>query len=72
MDKKKLREAPDAPSMTVKARPRIMSALPPRQFTKSADVQGKRTSSTARSVTGTKRNIDGIARQGKTRATGQS
>jgi hypothetical protein len=72
MAKKKVRAAPDAPSMTVRASPRIMSALPPRQSTKSADVQGERTSSTARSVTGTKRNIDGIARQGKTRAIGQS
>ena len=72
MAKKKIRAAPDAPGMTVRASPRIMSALPPRQSTKSADVQGKRTSSTARSVTGTKRNIDGIAQKGKTRATGQS
>ena len=61
------------PSLTVTATPRVMSALPPRQRIESADVQGGESSRTARSVTGRKRrNIDGIARQGHTRAKGQS
>ena len=66
------RNPPNKPGMTVTAAPRVMSALPPRQAIKSADVQGKQTGRKARSVTGTKRSIDGIARQGKTRSTGQS
>lgn len=62
------RKPPDKPSMTVTAQPRVMSGLPPRQSTKNADVQGKTTSRTARSVTGTKRSIDGIALRGLTKA----
>ena len=62
------RMPPDKPSITVKARPRVMSAMPPRQSTTSADVQGNHTSRTARSVTGTKRTIDGIALRGLTKA----
>jgi hypothetical protein len=59
--------------MTVVARPRVMSALPPRTRIKKADVQGGEAEKTGTSVTGRKRrNIDGIARQGHTRATGQS
>lgn len=66
------RKAPSKPGMTVVATPRVMTAVPPRTKIKRADVQDGRTSSTATSVTGTKRNIDGIARQGRTRAKGQS
>tara|TARA_R100001369_G_scaffold69254_1_gene96870 strand:+ start:224 stop:463 length:240 start_codon:yes stop_codon:yes gene_type:complete len=62
------RSPPNKPSITVAATPRVMSALPPKQSTKNADVQGKTTSRTARSVTGTKRNIDGIALRGLTKA----
>ena len=62
----------DVPSMTVTATPRVMSAVPPRTRIERADVQGGETKRTATRVTGRKRNIDGIARQGKTRAKGQS
>ena len=58
--------------MTVVARPRVMTAVPPRTRIERADVQGGETKRTATSVTGRKRNIDGIARQGRTRAKGQS
>jgi len=59
--------------MTVVASPRVMTAVPPRTKVVNADVQGGETKRTATSVTGRKRrNIDGIARQGRTRATGQS
>lgn len=70
---KKKRPPTSTPSITVRATPRLMSALPPRQRTEKADVQGGESSRTARSVTGRKRrNIDGIAIQGHTRAKGQS
>ncbi len=50
-----------------------MSGLPPRQRIESADVQGGESSQTATTVSGRRRrNIDGIARQGRTRAKGQS
>ena len=58
--------------MTITAAPRVMSALPPRTKIKNADVQGGETKRTATTVTGAKRNIDGIATQGFTRARGQS
>jgi hypothetical protein len=66
------RKAPSKPGMTVVARPRVMTAVPPRTKVVNADVQGGETKKTATRVTGRKRNIDGIARQGKTKATGQS
>jgi len=62
------RKPPDKPSMTVTAQPRVMSALPPSQSIKSADVQGKQTSRKAGSVRGTRRSIDGIALRGLTKA----
>ncbi len=62
------RDEPDVPNITVVATPRRMSALPPRQRTRSADVQGGESSRTARKVTGRRRNIDGIAQRGRTRA----
>jgi|TARA_R110001583_G_C5468820_1_gene392621 hypothetical protein len=62
---------PRVPSMTVKATPRVMSAVPPRTRIERADVQGHDPTIRGSRATG-RRNIDGIARQGKTRAKGQS
>ena len=71
--KNKMRQpSVSTPSMTVTAAPRVMSALPPRTKVKKADVQGSETKRTATTVTGAKRNIDGIARQGFTRARGKT
>lgn len=71
---KKLKNKPPAatPGMTVTATPRVMSALPPRTKIENADVQGGETTRTATTITGAKRSIDGIARQGLTKAKGQS
>ena len=59
----------DAPSMTVAATPRVMSALPPSSRIKDADVQGATTKKTATKVVGTvtSKKIDGIAQQGHTK-----
>ena len=63
----------DAPSMTVEATPRVMSALPPRTRIKSADVEGGEKERTFSTVTGQgaakKRKIDGIAIRGRTKGT---
>ena len=59
------------PSMAVTARPRVMTAVPPRTRIERADVQGGEPTIRGSRATG-RRNIDGIARQGKTRAKGQS
>jgi|TARA_E500000305_G_scaffold93369_1_gene81828 hypothetical protein len=71
--KNKMRQpSVSTPSMTITAAPRLMSALPPSRRIEKADVQGGEVKRTATTVTGTKRNIDGIARQGFTRARGKT
>jgi len=68
-EKKKTKKTRTGGEMTVVARPRVMSGLPPRTRIEDADVQGATTKETAtrREGTITSRRGDGIAQRGHTK-----